>query len=387
MDKTRRDQEGGSVTKTERSSWKEVASQIRSGIREGRFGEGKLPSEAMLMRQFGASKMTVHRALRELSTEGLIHRVERVGTFVSPPSAPTTRKIGLVLPTTAGFLEFNLLAGVRDALDVGDQYVLYATNNDPVTEAEALQRATSEVDGILIVPTGHPKNARRLQQMYDDGLSVVCVDRACVGFQLPAVTTNNYDVSRDGLLRLTLDQAHRVAYFGIYDPAVSSLADRYRAYQDICGGQTGDPTEFVRFIPPHLGDHAQVSFRLLEDSLVRLLTRPDAMTLAFCANEYYLEAIVQVCNNLPREMSQSLEILSFNDWPRLRYQGFRVHTIRQNAYGIGQKAADLLHRIWKGERVEARPYEIDAMFIHADTPYDMGTYTQLPQPPLPEKKG
>src|SRR5581483_8593526 len=116
-------------------------------------------SESDMMRLHGASKMTVHRALRELSAEGLVRRVERGGTFVQGSAAPAARKIGLILPTTEGFLEFNLLAGVRDGLDQGDQYLLYATDNDPIAEYEALNRAANEVDGILILPICHPRSS------------------------------------------------------------------------------------------------------------------------------------------------------------------------------------------------------------------------------------
>jgi DNA-binding LacI/PurR family transcriptional regulator len=327
------------------------------------------------MKEHGASKMTVHRALRELSAEGVVRRVERVGTFVVGAGSAPSRKIGLVLPTTQGFLEFNILAGIRDGLDARDQYILYATENDPVTEADAIDRAASEVDGILIVPTAHAKNCRRLQELCDSGFPVVCMDRACVGFNLPAVTTNNFEVSQECLKKVKGDGPRRVGYFGIYDPAVSSLADRYRAYRETCIPAEGaDPTELVRFIPPHLGDHAQVSFRLLEDSLIRLLSGPEPMSLAFCANEYFMEAIIQVCHRLPREMSDKLEILSFNEWPRLRYHGFRIHTIRQNARAVGKQAADLLHRLWLGEKIEARSYEVPATFIHADDPFEVGPF-------------
>jgi len=360
-------------TREGRGSWKDVAEHIRVGIREGKYSEGeKLPSEADLMRAHGASKMTVHRALRELSAEGLVRRVERVGSFVLSPSTPATRKIGLVLPTTQGFLEFNLLAGVREALDEDEQYVLYATENDPVTELEALNRATREVDGMLILPTCHPKTSRRIQQLSDEGFPIVCVDRACVGIDVPAVTTDNYGASYNALSTLLQEKKHRVGYFGIYDEAVSSLADRHRAYLELGTEGLSDPEQYARFVPPHLGVHAQVSFHMLEDALVRLLTRDDPMTLAFCANEFYLEAIVQVCHDFPREIWENLEILAFNDWPRLRYQGFRVHTIRQNAHGIGRKAADLLHRLFGGEKIEPRRHEVPASFIHADTPYERG---------------
>lgn len=46
---------------------------------------GKLPSESELVEELGVSRMTVHRALRELSAAGIVDRVQGLGTFVSAP--------------------------------------------------------------------------------------------------------------------------------------------------------------------------------------------------------------------------------------------------------------------------------------------------------------
>ena len=43
-----------------------------------------MPSEADLVAQFGVSRMTVNRALRELQSEGWIQRTQGVGTFAAP---------------------------------------------------------------------------------------------------------------------------------------------------------------------------------------------------------------------------------------------------------------------------------------------------------------
>jgi GntR family transcriptional regulator, histidine utilization repressor len=42
-----------------------------------------MPSEAELVRQFRVSRMTVNRAVRELQSEGLVNRVQGVGTFAA----------------------------------------------------------------------------------------------------------------------------------------------------------------------------------------------------------------------------------------------------------------------------------------------------------------
>ncbi|WP_295812262.1 histidine utilization repressor [uncultured Nitratireductor sp.] len=47
--------------------------------------ETKVPSENELTRELKVSRMTVHRALRELTAEGWLERVQGAGTFVAPP--------------------------------------------------------------------------------------------------------------------------------------------------------------------------------------------------------------------------------------------------------------------------------------------------------------
>lgn len=61
-----------------------VKEHLKQGLASGRWPPGALmPSEAELVAEFGVSRMTVNRALRELLQEGMIERVQGVGTFVA----------------------------------------------------------------------------------------------------------------------------------------------------------------------------------------------------------------------------------------------------------------------------------------------------------------
>ena len=61
-----------------------VKNHLREGIASGHWVAGDLlPSEGALVAQFEVSRMTVNRALRELVQEGLIERVQGVGSFVA----------------------------------------------------------------------------------------------------------------------------------------------------------------------------------------------------------------------------------------------------------------------------------------------------------------
>jgi len=57
---------------------------LKEQLARGRWSPGELmPSEAELVGRFHVSRMTVTRALRELRDEGLVERVQGVGTFAA----------------------------------------------------------------------------------------------------------------------------------------------------------------------------------------------------------------------------------------------------------------------------------------------------------------
>lgn len=71
--------------------YQQVKDYILARIRTGQWPpEARVPSENALIKQLGASKMTVNRALRELTAEGVLHRLQGVGTFVAESKSPST---------------------------------------------------------------------------------------------------------------------------------------------------------------------------------------------------------------------------------------------------------------------------------------------------------
>ncbi len=71
---------------TSRPLYQQIKDSIRAKIRSGIWSPGcKIPSENALVADLGVSRMTVHRALRELPRDGYLDRVHGLGTFVSEP--------------------------------------------------------------------------------------------------------------------------------------------------------------------------------------------------------------------------------------------------------------------------------------------------------------
>ena len=64
--------------------YERVKQHVLDRVNRGEWTDGtRLPSELEFVEALGVSRMTVHRALRELSAEGLISRIQGVGSFVA----------------------------------------------------------------------------------------------------------------------------------------------------------------------------------------------------------------------------------------------------------------------------------------------------------------
>jgi len=68
-----------------------IKDYLMGEIAAGRWKEGDVvPSEQALVRQFGVSRMTVNRAVRELTAEQVLTRRQGSGTFVAPQKYQAT---------------------------------------------------------------------------------------------------------------------------------------------------------------------------------------------------------------------------------------------------------------------------------------------------------
>ncbi|WP_394691766.1 histidine utilization repressor [Hoeflea sp.] len=71
--------------------YEKVKDFVLDNIGSGKWSfNSRLPSENDLVATLGVSRMTVNRALRELTSEGHLRRIQGVGTFIAPPKPQST---------------------------------------------------------------------------------------------------------------------------------------------------------------------------------------------------------------------------------------------------------------------------------------------------------
>ena len=71
--------------------YEKVKTYVLDAIGSGAWPRNqRMPSENELVTALGVSRMTVHRALRELTEQGHLLRIQGVGTFIAPPRPQST---------------------------------------------------------------------------------------------------------------------------------------------------------------------------------------------------------------------------------------------------------------------------------------------------------
>lgn len=79
------------IHETPKPLYEQVKTSVLDNIQSGNWpNHSQIPSEHMMVRELKMSRMTIHRALRELTKDGHLERIQGVGIFVAKPKPKTT---------------------------------------------------------------------------------------------------------------------------------------------------------------------------------------------------------------------------------------------------------------------------------------------------------
>ncbi len=144
------------VKRSERigSKYKVVVDDIYEKIRNGFYKRGdRLPSEHILVDEYGFSRQTIRHSLEILESQGILDRKRGRGTYIVGINANRVRthNVGLIL-TSAKHSSSSTIASIEDfAFKNGYNVVLGVTNGKTETEARLLKNFIEKnIDGIIV---------------------------------------------------------------------------------------------------------------------------------------------------------------------------------------------------------------------------------------------
>ena len=180
-----------------------VYAALRHDILLGKYDKDeRFPSEGMLMRRFGVSRITVRQAMADLKNEGFLEARSGSGTYLSALARHATGMIGLVIPDYSSSQFFRRLGDelVRAGKAAGYTMLLGSLPGDtPAARAHeavslAKEYALRKVAGVIIEPVELMPNSadltREIVVAFDTlHIPVILIDRDISPFE-----RSNYDL-------------------------------------------------------------------------------------------------------------------------------------------------------------------------------------------------
>ena len=333
---------------------RQVFEALQRAIRSGRWKQGeRIPSEAELVRRFGASRITVGRAVRDLQIAGLVERRAGSGTFVRSASATGGLTFGLLIPDFGETEIFEAIwQGMRGS-PLARAHAFVWGSDDGVSSKEAhawelcRQYVERRVSGVFfapleLTPAKDEVNERIARALDEAGIPVVLLDRTA----FPYPRRGHHDLvaldnRRAGYVtadHLLVHGAHRVAFVAIPNSA-STVEAREAGYREAlhAHGRPFDPALVARLDPAAGG----VVRAFLE------ARRPDGIV---CANDWTAARLMRTLFGLGRRVPQDVGLVGIDDVDYARLLTVPLTTLRQPAREIGEVAlAAMLERIARSQ--------------------------------------
>jgi DNA-binding LacI/PurR family transcriptional regulator len=265
--------------------------------------------------------------------DALDYRPSRVARRLRGDTA-SARLLGLIVPDIQNPFFAELVRGVESEAQ-RHGYLVFLGNSDEDAAKERryidLMRAES-VDGLLLPASSD--SAQAVAELARQGLPVVCVDRRLPRASLDTVIADNVHGARiavDHLLQL----GHRRIGFVEGRPELSTSQERLRGYRQALEehGVAFDPA-LVRE-----GDSRQAGGREMTAELLRLEQPPTALLVG---NNLMTLGALETIHVMGLRIPDDVAIVGYDDIPWALAFNPPLTVVRQPAYEIGQRAAELL---------------------------------------------
>lgn len=347
--------------------YQQVYSALRRDIQTGRLKRGaRLPSEAELGRTFGASRITVGRAVRDLQAQGLVERRAGSGTFVRTPHTAGALSFGLLIPDLGETEIFEPVCQGMMASPLAHRHALVWGSPSAAVSKEdrALQLCEQYIErrvaGVFFAPLefGDPSidvNRRSADALDRAGIPIVLLDRPIAPYpqrghhDLVGIDNRRagYAVT-DHLLRLG---SRRIAFVAV--PGAAATVDaRAAGYREaLYAANVEVRRSFVNRIDPDSSD--AVASMMKAD-------RPEAIV---CANDRTAARLMHTLIRLGHDIPRDVRLIGIDDVEFARLLPVPLTTLRQPTRAIGDAALSaMLERVSRKD-LPARDILLDCELI------------------------
>lgn len=328
------------------AKYRDIFETLKQSIDEGAYSAGlRLPSENDLVRTYGASRVTVGRALRELEISGYVERRPGSGTYVKTYSSKQNT-FGLLIPQLGQTEIFEPICQGMVAAQQTKNHVLVwgkSLTGADTTEAEArdvcLRLISNRPSGVFFAPlegnASQDQINRTVTSMLDDaGIATVLLDRDVVAYpgrsKYDVVGIDNRRAGNVATRHLIEAGCKRIGFIGKPHLAPSCLLRAAGYREALAAAEVDRDAEFCETFDP---SDQNVLMGVMDKY------RPDGIV---CSNDHTAVQIIQSLNRLKIAVPERVRLVAFDDVKYASLVSVPLTTIHQPCAQIGASAVQTM---------------------------------------------
>jgi DNA-binding LacI/PurR family transcriptional regulator len=215
----------------------QVYASLLERIQQGEFPPGSfLPAERQLTEDYGVSRITIIKALNELSREHHIKRQQGRGTVVTHPAERASsqrRSIAFICHQLDHPYLFHVLMGIaRTAAEYHYNLQVISSYDTDDAEAQHIKEAIARnVDGIVVFPHHRYRNQALYEELQRQRFPLVMVDRYYPQIDTDRVIFDDEIAGYELASRLLQRGRRRIAVISYFEVEATSVNDRLSGYR------------------------------------------------------------------------------------------------------------------------------------------------------------
>ncbi|HOL66180.1 MAG TPA: GntR family transcriptional regulator [bacterium] len=333
--------------------------ELKDKIQQGKLKVNQRMTERQLSHRYQVSRVTIRKALSLLVREGYLHRLPRLGTFVtSTSSAPgifpgrySNHTIGILIPCITFSLYAGIVRGAEDFLLTRDYTIMVGSYDaNPEREKSYLERFTCQgISGLVIAPSYNSRPDVYLELLVKRNIPFVLVDTPLPGIDADVVQTDGVKGGYLGTKQLIETGCQKIAFLCGHLGRCSNSSFRLQGYRQAI-------VEAGLDFNPELIFEGDFSREFGYQTVKKLLSR-ESIDGIFSANEPITLGVLQAVSELPDDRRKEILVVSFDEISTPVEYSSPLMVVRQPRMMIGQVAAQiLLERIKEKKRQENSAY-------------------------------
>ncbi len=278
----------------------------------------------------GETALAVQKAIKELG-----YRPNRVAQRLRATTA-RRRLVGLLIPDIRNPYYVDIIRGVEEyAYSQNTTVIIGNFSQDPSKEELYIDILRSEsVDGLIVATT--PATEEKVEQLIEDGIPVVCIDRGLKSLKADVVKTDNELGAIMATTHLISLGHKRIAHIA-GDQEIPTTHER------IAGYKTALKKHKLK-IDPSLIFSKKSDYESGVELTQKILSLKNRPTAIFTANNLLTLGALEVLHGHKIKIPKEMAIVGFDDVYWATSLNPALTAVKQFGYEMGQQAAELLYK-------------------------------------------